>query len=149
MVAKVLFSSKTSLWSTPQDLYNTLDKEFNFDLDAAADQDNRKCERWLGPGSLLGENSLLVDVWPGNIIFLNPPYGRGVTGEFVKKAYQQSLLGKTVVLLLPARTDTKWWHSYCELGEKRFIKGRLKFGGSKNSAPFPSVIVVLRPPLED
>ena len=73
-------------------------------------------------------------------MFCNPPYGRKV-GEWVKKAYLSNTL---VVLLLPSRTDTKWFHDYCLNGEIRFIKGRLKFGGSNNSAPFPSIIVIFR-----
>lgn len=74
---------------------------------------------------------------------MNPPYGREII-HWVKKAYETSIQGTTVVCLLPSRTDTKWWHEYCMKGEVRFIKGRLKFGGSKNSAPFPSAVVIFR-----
>jgi hypothetical protein len=78
---------------------------------------------------------------------MNPPYGRQI-GKWVEKAYQAALAGNTVVCLLPARTDTKWFHEFCSKGEIRFLSGRLKFGGSRNSAPFPSAIVVFRPKLE-
>jgi len=75
---------------------------------------------------------------------MNPPYGR-VIGQWVKKAYESSLDGATVVCLLPARTDTSWWHDYCMKGEIRFVRGRLKFGGARGNAPFPSAVVIFRP----
>ena len=75
---------------------------------------------------------------------MNPPYGRTIK-QWMKKAYESSLTGATVVCLVPARTDTKWWHDYAMKGDIEFIKGRLKFGGSKNSAPFPSAVVVFNP----
>lgn len=80
--------------------------------------------------------------WNGTV-FMNPPYGRGI-GEWVKKAFDSAMGGAVVVCLLPARTDTKWWHDYCMKGNIRFIRGRLKFGDGKNSAPFPSAIVIFK-----
>lgn len=79
---------------------------------------------------------------------MNPPYGRAI-GSWVRKAYESSLKGATVVCLVPARTDTKWWHDYAMKGEIEFIKGRLKFGGSKNNAPFPNAVIIFRPGAED
>jgi hypothetical protein len=75
---------------------------------------------------------------------MNPPYGREIK-KWVKKAYESSLLGATVVCLVPSRTDTSWWHEYCVKGEIEFIRGRLKFGGSKSPAPFPSAVVIFKP----
>jgi hypothetical protein len=77
---------------------------------------------------------------------MNPPYGRGEINKWMNKAYGESVKGATVVCLVPARTDTKWWHEQAMQGEITYIKGRLKFGNSKNSAPFPSAIVVFRSP---
>ena len=131
-----MFSSKNTTWETPQWLFNQLDKEFNFELDVCATDDNAKCSKYFTP-----QENGLKQKWEG-ICWMNPPYGREI-GAWVKKAYESSLEGATVVCLLPARTDTKWWHEYCmKASEIRFIKGRLKFGNSKNSAPFPSAIVV-------
>ena len=132
-----LFSSKTDMWSTPQEFYDELDKEFNFELDVCATSENAKCERYFTP-SVDG----LKQEWTG-ICWMNPPYGREI-GKWMKKAYDSSLNGATVVCLVPSRTDTRWWHDYSMKGEVRFIKGRLKFGNSKNSAPFPSAIVIFK-----
>jgi phage N-6-adenine-methyltransferase len=134
-ISNGLFTSNTDLWATPQDFFNKLNKEFSFELDVCANSENAKCERFYTK-----EINGLMQEWKG-ICWMNPPYGR-VIGEWVKKAYESSLEGTTVVCLLPARTDTKWWHEYCMEGEIRFIKGRLKFGDSNNSAPFPSAIII-------
>lgn len=133
----VHFSSKTDLWSTPQDFYDELHKEFSFTLDPCATQENAKCEKYFNV-----EVDGLSQDWSKDIVFMNPPYGREI-GKWVKKASESNT---TVVCLLPARTDTKWWHEYiiARGAEVRFIKGRLKFGNSKNSAPFPSAVVVYR-----
>lgn len=128
--------------------------EFEFTLDAAATQYNRLTEMWLGPGSLRGEDALTAR-WTGNV-WCNPPYSH--VYEFVKKASEEAVVNaNVVVLLVPARTDTKWWHEFvwdkekhrCREGvQVRFIKGRVKFIDPKkhtmNSAPFPSVVVVMR-----
>lgn len=136
MNKEVMFSSKTDLWGTPQDLFDELDAEFHFDLDVCALPDNAKCKRYYTP-----EMDGLSQKWGGGCCWCNPPYGRQI-GKWVRKAAES---GITVVMLLPARTDTKWFHDYI-LGkaEIRFLKGRLKFGGCNNSAPFPSMVVVFR-----
>lgn len=139
MNTKLMFSSETDLWETPQETFDKLNEEFNFDLDVCANEENYKCEKYF---SL--ENDGLAQEWVGTC-WMNPPYGREI-GKWVEKAYESSLRGNTIVCLLPSRTDTKWFHNYV-LGkaEIRFIKGRLKFGDSKNSAPFPSLIAIFKP----
>lgn len=136
-----MFSSKTDLWATPQDFFNRLNDEFCFDVDVCASPENAKCDIFFTK-----EQDGLSQSWGKNICWCNPPYGREI-GKWVKKAYTSSEdEGSTVVMLLPARTDTKWFHEYIyNKSEIRFIKGRLKFGDSKNSAPFPSMVVVFRP----
>lgn len=132
----VLFSSKSVIWETPQDLFDKLNAEFHFDLDVCALPENAKCEKYYTP-----EDDGLLQPWNG-ICWCNPPYGRTI-GKWIQKAYETFAVGGTVVMLLPARTDTKWFHEYIyNKAEIRFIKGRLKFGNSKNAAPFPSMIVV-------
>jgi site-specific DNA-methyltransferase (adenine-specific) len=135
----VHFSSATDNWSTPQDLFDRLDAVYNFEWDVCADPINTKV---AGCFFTKEQNGLSFD-WhkTASRLWMNPPYGRGI-GGWVKKAYEESLKGCTVVCLLPARTDTRWFHDYCTKGKIEFIKGRLKFGGHKNSAPFPSMIVV-------
>lgn len=130
-----LFSSNTDEWETPQDFFKKLDQEFHFDIDVCANEQNRKCERFFS----LEQNGL-VQQWRG-VCWMNPPYGRQIA-QWVKKAYESSQEGAKVVCLLPARTDTRWFHEYCLKGEIRLLKGRLKFGGSNNSAPFPSMVVI-------
>lgn len=129
------FSSKTDLWSTPHDFFRSLHDEHNFDCDVCATVDNAKCVKFFTP-----EMDGLKQRWDG-VCWMNPPYGREIK-HWVKKAYESSLHGAKVVCLLPARTDTAWWHDYCMKGDIEFIRGRLKFGGAKNSAPFPSAIVI-------
>lgn len=132
----VLFSSKSVVWETPQDLFDKLNEEFHFDLDVCALPENAKCEKYYTP-----EDDGLSQPWNG-VCWCNPPYGRTI-GKWIQKAYETFAGGGTVVMLLPARTDTKWFHEYIyNKAEIRFIKGRLKFGNSKNAAPFPSMIVV-------
>lgn len=133
MNEKALFSSATDLWETPQDFFNELNKEFDFETDVCALPENAKCKNYYTP-----EENGLAQEW-GGICWCNPPYGRKI-GEWVKKASESNAF---TVMLLPARTDTKWFHEYIYgKAEIRFIKGRLKFGNSKNSAPFPSMIVI-------
>jgi phage N-6-adenine-methyltransferase len=134
---KALYTSNTDNWETPANTFNELNKEFNFNLDVCASSDNAKCKKYFTK-----EINGLNQKWEGNC-FMNPPYGKEIY-KWIEKAYNSSLQGLTVVCLLPARTDTKWFHNYCIKGEIRFIKGRLKFGDSKNSAPFPSMIVIFR-----
>lgn len=138
---KGLFTSNKDDWETPQNLFDELNAEFDFEVDVCADNYNSKCDSYYDEGL----NALECDWSKGHTsAFMNPPYGRRI-GEFVKKAYDESQKGCTVVCLLPSRTDTKWWHDYCMKGEVRFIKGRLKFSNSNNSAPFPSAIVIFKP----
>lgn len=138
-----LWSSKKQDWTTPQDLFDNLNEEFHFNIDLAANSSNTKCERFLGPGSPICEDFFKIECI-NDIAWLNPPYGKDLY-KWVEKAYKESLNGNTVVLLLPSRTDVKWFHDFCLKGEIRFLKGRLKFGESKNSAPFGSIIVIFRP----
>ena len=138
-----MFSSKTNDWSTPQDFYDELNNEFGFTLDPCADEYNHKCNKYFTEG----DDGLLQD-WGGEIVFCNPPYGKAIK-DWVRKAYIEGCKpNTTVVLLIPARTDTQYFHDYIyhEAKEIRFIKGRLKFGDSKNAAPFPSMVVVYRGP---
>lgn len=140
MRTDIMFSSKSENWTTPQELFNNLNDEFHFTLDPAASDENHKCEHYY----TIDDDGLKQD-WGGHIVFCNPPYCRK-TGDWVKKAYIESQKPETtVVMLLPSRTDVRWFHDFVlPFGEIRFIKGRLKFGSSKNSAPFASIIVIFK-----
>lgn len=136
---KVHFSSSTDDWSTPEDFFNMLDKEFNFTLDPCADDLNHKCEKYYTK-----EQNGLTKEWGGERVFCNPPYGREI-GKWVKKCYDEVYDGDCdlAVMLVPARTDTRWFHEYIyNTARVWFIKGRLKFGGRKTPAPFPSMVVL-------
>ena len=135
MNTNVMFSSKTDMWETPQWLFDKYDAQYHFTLDVCATSENTKCAVYFDE-----ETNGLMQPW-GGCCWMNPPYGREI-GKWVKKAYEESKLGATVVCLLPSRTDTAWWHDYVMHGQVTFMRGRLKFGESKNSAPFPSAIVV-------
>jgi phage N-6-adenine-methyltransferase len=137
-MTNVHFSSATDLWFTPQSFFNKYNEIYKFELDVCAIPENTKCEKYFTP-----EIDGLKQEWNG-ICWMNPPYGRTIK-HWVKKAYESSVNGATVVCLLPARTDTSWWHDYCIKGQIEFIRGRLKFGDSKNSAPFPSAVVIFTP----
>lgn len=137
--SSVHFSSKTDLWATPQQFFDGIDSEFGFTLDVCALPENAKCDRYFTP-----EQDGLRQRWHG-VCWMNPPYGREI-GLWLRKAFESSRAGATVVCLVPARTDTAWWHTWViKADEVRFIRGRLKFGSSPNSAPFPSAVVVFRP----
>ena len=131
-------SSKSDEWSTPQDLFDALDNEFHFTLDPCCTPATAKCDKYFS----ITENGLLQD-WSGDTVFCNPPYSQ--VAKWIRKAYGESLAGATVVCLVASRTDTRWWHAYAMKAEIRFLRGRLKFGGSKYSAPFPSAVIVFRP----
>lgn len=131
----VHFSSKTEMWATPQDTFDELNDEFEFNTDVCASPENAKCKHFYTV-----DDDGLSQPWVG-ACWMNPPYGRTIKA-WMRKAYEESRKGATVVCLVPARTDTAWWHDYATKGEIRFIRGRLKFGGHKNSAPFPSAVVV-------
>ena len=137
---KTLFSSKSLEWATPRHFFRKLNEEFNFDLDPCAQSHNAVCSKFFTP-----EDDGLIQDWKGHSAFVNPPYGRAI-GGWVKKSYEEGCKhGTTVVMLIPSRTDTKYWHDYVmRADEIRFVKGRLKFGGGNNSAPFPSAVVVFR-----
>lgn len=134
----VHYSSKTNEWATPQYLFDELDRDFNFTLDPCATEDNAKCDKYF----TIEDDGLIQD-WSNDVVFMNPPYGRDIK-HWVRKAYEESLKGSIVVCLIPSRTDTTYWHDYIfgKASDIRFLKGRIKFGDSKNSAPFPSAIVV-------
>lgn len=136
---EVLFSSKSDEWTTPQDTFDRLNSEFDFNLDPCATESNHKCDNFY----TLTDNGLSHD-WGGYTVFCNPPYSD--IAHWVKKCHDEGTKPNTiVVMLIPARTDTRWFHDYVyHRSEIRFIKGRLKFGKGKNSAPFPSMIVVFR-----
>ena len=131
----VHFSSASAEWETPTDLFNELDRIFGgFTLDPCATPQNAKCTRFFTRA-----DDGLAQAWTDKV-FMNPPYGREI-GKWVRKAWTESLSGALVVCLLPARVDTRWWHEYAKKGHVYFLRGRLKFGSSVNSAPFPSAIV--------
>ena len=135
MINQGMFTSTTDQWATPQDFFDKLNEEFGFTLDVCALPENTKCSAYYTP-----EIDGLEQLWHGTC-WCNPPYGRGI-GAWIKKASEAKA---TVVCLVPARTDTAWWHDYAmKADDIRFIRGRLKFGGSKNSAPFPSAVLVYR-----
>lgn len=126
-------------WGTPWSLFDKYNARFGFTLDVCANSGNKKCDRYFSPF----DDGLAQD-WGSHICWMNPPYGPALPA-WMKKAHEASLAGATVVCLVPARVDTKWWHSYAERGEYEFIKGRIIFEGAKWNAPFPCAIVVFRP----
>lgn len=145
MAKKWYTRSKAYCWSTPQDFFDKLNTEFHFTLDPCALPENAKCSNYFTP-----EQDGLEQSWKGHTVFMNPPYGHEIS-KWIKKAFEESLGGCTVVCLLPARTDTSWWWDYCMLGEIRFIRGRLKFKGKNEDgkdvnypATFPSAVVVFK-----
>ena len=139
MINKALFSSESDEWATPISIFEELNKEFKFNLDPCSSENNFKCKYHFTK-----EDDGLSKNWGGYRVFCNPPYSN--IAEWVKKAWRESTKDNTlVVMLIPARTDTRYFHDYIlNRSEIRFVKGRLKFGESKNSAPFPSMIVIFR-----
>lgn len=135
----VHFSSATDLWATPADFFARLNEIYHFDTDVCATADNAKCPRFFTK-----DDDGLSQEWTG-VCWMNPPYGRQI-GAWMQKAYESSLLGATIVCLVPARTDTAWWHDFAMKGDIEFIRGRLRFGGHKNPAPFPSAVIVFNRP---
>lgn len=133
-----LFTSNTDEWATPQAVFDELNSEFHFTLDPCATPDNAKCPNYYTKDA----NGLLQN-WGGQNVFCNPPYGTAIK-HWVRKCYEESRKPNTrVVMLIPARTDTAYFHDYIyHKAEIRFIRGRLRFGDSKQSAPFPSMIVI-------
>jgi phage N-6-adenine-methyltransferase len=152
MNSTLMFSKASDEWSPPLDLYVALDAEFHFTCDVAGQIGNRKCLDYFGPdhADFFRRDALTVP-WSG-VCFLNPPYSQ--VRAFMTKAATEAAAGVLVVALVPARTDTRWWHDqvwdksrhiWRPGVEVRFLKGRVKFGDEKNSAPFPSVVIVFRP----
>lgn len=140
MINNGLLTSNTPEWETPQEFFDELNKEFNFTLDPCCTKKTAKCKKYYTK-----ENNGLSKNWDNEIVFMNPPYGR-VIKDWIKKASEAR--GGVVVCLLPARTDTIYFHKYIYHKAKiRFIKGRLKFGGlqkGSGSAPFPSMVVIFK-----
>ena len=139
MLTSLHFRSASDEWPTPRGLFDALNAEFGFTLDPCATPENAKCRKYF----TRLEDGLGQD-WSGETVFVNPPYGRMI-GRWVEKAHETYRTGSTVVCLLPARTDTRWWHDYVMKGEIRLLRGRLTFEGGRYPAPFPSAIVIFRP----
>lgn len=135
----VMYSHKSDEWSTPQAFYDRCNDEFGFDLDACATDENHKCDNYFTI-----EDDGLSQEWGGHRVWCNPPYSQ--IDKWVAKAFYETRNDNTLVaLLIPSRTDTKYFHNYINnRAEIRFVKGRLKFGDGKNSAPFPSMLVIFR-----
>jgi phage N-6-adenine-methyltransferase len=137
---EVHFSSARGDWPTPQAFFNELNAEFDFTLDVCASASNAKCRRYFTRGV-----NALSQSWADERCSMNPPYGRGIEA-WMKKAFESSLDGALVVCLVPARTDTVWWHTYAaKATEMRFVRGRLRFGDAQSCAPFPSAVLVFQP----
>lgn len=151
---QVHFSSASDDWPTPIDFFERLNDEFGFKLDVCADVANAKAPNYYGLDHVdpARRNALNCD-WAadscGAPVWMNPPYGRAGIKEFMAKAVAAAEGGATVVCLVPARTDTKWWHDSVHqdraAAEVRFVRGRLKFGDATTAAPFPSAVIVLGP----
>lgn len=144
----VYAGSRTPEWGTPPELFAALDREFGgFTLDVCATPENAKCARYF-----TAAEDGLAQPWRGTC-WMNPPYGREI-GRWLRKAYESSLEGATVVCLIPAKTETSWWHDYAMKGEIRFLRGRIRFQGAvsrsgsrhgSSNAPFPSAVVIFKP----
>ena len=134
---QVHYQSDDHTWETPRELFRCLDAEFHFTLDVCALPETAKCARYFTP-----TDDGLAQPW-GGVCWMNPPYGRAI-GAWMRKAYEESQRGCTVVCLVPARTDTEWWHQYAMRGEIRYLRGRVRFGEAVSGAPFPSAIVIFR-----
>ena len=139
MNTDLMFSSETDDWATPQDFFDKLNSVFRFQTDVCASAKNAKCQNFYD----IDADGLSKE-WNGSC-WMNPPYGRAI-GDWMRKALESAKKnGATVVCLVPARTDTKWWHETAAYGEVFFVPVRLKFGNAKQSAPFPCAVVVFRP----
>ena len=142
MIHGSLYSSRSEEWPTPVDFFAMLDREFNFSLDPCATAGNAKCAKFFTKA----QNGLLQD-WGKEVVFCNPPYGKHMR-IWARKCFEASQRGALVVMLAHSRTDTRWFHDWVYgKAELRFVRGRLKFGNSKLSAPFPSLVAIYRPPM--
>ena len=132
------FRSDKDDWETPLPFFKMLNDFYKFTLDACATSHTAKCKKFFTK-----EDDALSKDWKGHSVFMNPPYGSGI-GKWVEKAYLESKKPSTlVVCLLPARTDTRWWHDWCtKASVVLIVKGRLRFSNAKASCPFPSAVVV-------
>jgi len=130
-------------WATPQALFDGFNSIYGFTLDAAASAENAKCADYFTK-----EDNALAQDWGDHRVWLNPPYGREI-GAWMRKAYESAQRGALVVCLVPARTDTAWWHDYASRGEVTFLRGRVRFVGAPFNAPFPSALVVFRPKIAE
>jgi site-specific DNA-methyltransferase (adenine-specific) len=137
-----MYSSDSCEWATPQEFFDALDAEFGFEIDVCAGADNHKCDFYFDKN----DDGLSLR-WHPFTCWMNPPYGREI-GKWMAKAHEEADRGATVVCLVPARTDTAWWHDHAaKADEIRFVRGRLKFirdDGKNDSAPFPSAVVIFR-----
>ncbi len=139
-----LFTSRTEEWETPGYVFSTLNDEFHFQVDVCATIENKKCDKYFDK-----DIDGLDQEWSPYRCWMNPPYGKKIS-QWVKKAYKESQRGALVVCLVPSRTDTRWWHEWVmKASEIRLVAGRINFGNSKQSAPFPSSIVVYYPELDN
>ena len=140
MNTDLMFSSKDDSWETPPSLFNILDMEFNFTLDPCCTKQTAKCKKFFTK-----EEDGLIQDWSKDIVFVNPPYGREI-GKWVEKSYNETKKGAKVVMLIPSRTDTKWFHDFIyNKAEIRFLKGRIRFLQNKkelNAAPFPAMLII-------
>jgi site-specific DNA-methyltransferase (adenine-specific) len=142
MNKELMFSSKDMTWETPKEVFQELDKEFNFTLDPCCSKETAKCDKYYTPQ----ENGLIQD-WSKDVVYVNPPYGREIV-DWVRKSAEEASKGAVIVMLIPARTDTRWFHDYIyNKAEIRFLKGRIKFlqgGKQKDAAPFPTMLVIFK-----
>ena len=140
MNTDLMFSSKDDSWETPPSLFNILDMEFNFTLDPCCTKQTAKCKKFFTK-----EEDGLIQDWSKDIVFVNPPYGREI-GKWVEKSYNETKKGAKIVMLIPSRTDTKWFHDFIyNKAEIRFLKGRIRFLQNKkelNAAPFPTMLII-------
>ena len=140
MNTDLMFSSNDDSWETPPSLFNILDMEFNFTLDPCCTKQTAKCKKFFTK-----EEDGLIQDWSKDIVFVNPPYGREI-GKWVEKSYNEAKKGAKVVMLIPSRTDTKWFHDFIyNKAEIRFLKGRIRFLQNKkelNAAPFPTMLII-------
>ena len=134
-----MFSSKNNEWGTPANFFNKLDVVYGFTLDPCATAQNTKCKNFYTV-----EDNGLEQSWEGETVFVNPPYSN--VKEWVAKSHRESLKpNTTIVMLIPSRTDTRWWHKHCMTAHQiLFVKGRLRFEGGEHSAPFPSAVIVFK-----
>lgn len=130
-------------WETPAHIFEPLDEEFGFTLDAAASADNRKCPHYFS----VDEDGLACE-WGRHVVWLNPPYGDANLRRWIKKAYDSAQAGATVVCFVPVNASSVWWTEYApKASEIRWVRGRVRFVGAASTAPFASCLLIFRPPM--